>query len=158
MKLSGAKRTYIKLSGLFFLLLTATLISLAIFFPRLIDINAYRDDIMTTLQKSLNRKVTFVNGKFSMQPGPSFVFDSVAVKEPDGSDFITAERVTIHLALLPLLEKKIVLSSINLEGAEIYLVRDSNRKLNIDDLLKPRPESVEVSFKKVLQERDATVA
>lgn len=150
MKLPGAKRTYIKLSGLFFLLLTATLISLAIFLPRLIDINAYRDDIMTTLQKSLNRKVTFVNGKFSMQPGPSFVFDSVAVKEPDGSDFITAKRVTIHLALLPLLEKKIVLSNINLEGAEIYLVRDSNRKLNIDDLLKPRPESVEVSFKKVL--------
>lgn len=164
MKLPRAKRTYIKLSGLFFLFLTAALIGLAIFLPRLIDINAYRDDIMATLQKALNRKVTFVNGEFSMQPGPSFVFDTVAVKEPDGSnDFITADRITIHLALLPLLEKKIVLSELSLEGAEVRLVRGSDGKLNINDLLKPRPESAEVSFKKIqikkgtLQWRDMAI-
>jgi len=164
MKLPRKKRTYIKLTGLFFLFLTAALIGLAIFLPRLIDINAYRDDIMTTLQRDLNRKVTFVNGEFSMQFGPSFVFNTVAVKEPDGSkDFITAERITIHLALLPLLEKKIVLSDLILEGAEVHLIRGNDRKLNIDDLLKPRPESVEVSFKKVqikngtLQWRDMAI-
>ena len=164
MKLPRAKRTYIKLSGLFFLFLTATLIGLAIFLPRLIDINAYRDDIMATLQNTLNRKVTFVNGEFSMKLGPSFIFDNVAIKEPDArNDFITAQRVTIHLALLPLLERKIVFSEIILEGAEVHLVRGSDRRLNIDDLLKPRPESAAVSFKKIrikngaLQWRDLAI-
>jgi uncharacterized protein involved in outer membrane biogenesis len=164
MKLPRVKRTYVKLSGLFFLFLTATLIGLAIFLPRIIDINAYRDNIMTTLQNTLNRKVTFVNGEFSMQPGPSFIFDTVAVKEPDGSDdFITAQRVTIHLALLPLLEKKIVFSELTLEGALVHLVRGSDRRLNIDDLLKPRPESAAVSLKKIrikngaLQWRDMAI-
>lgn len=150
MKRSRAKRIYIKLSGLFFLFLTAAMIGLAVFLPRLIDVNAYRDDIITTLEKSLNRKVTFASGEFSLRFGPSFIFDNVTVKERDDSnDFIKAERITIHLALLPLLEKKIVLTELKLEGTEVNLVRGRDKKLNIDDLLKPQPDSAEISFKKI---------
>ena len=91
MNLFSTSRTYIKISGLIFLLLSAIFIGLAFFLPRLLDINAYRDDILATLQKSLNRKVSFSRAEFSMQFGPSFVFDTVVVKEPDGgSDFLTA--------------------------------------------------------------------
>lgn len=144
------RRTYIKISGLIFLLLSALLIGLAFFLPRLLDINAYRDDILDTLQKSLNRKVSFSRGEFSMQFGPSFVFDTVVVKEPDGnSDFLTAQRVTVNLALLPLLEKRLVLRELTLEGAEVRLARASDGKLNIDDLLQPRPKGYEVGFKKL---------
>ncbi|HEY3307087.1 MAG TPA: AsmA-like C-terminal domain-containing protein [Desulfuromonadaceae bacterium] len=150
MKIPKLKKLYIKLSGLVFLLLTAGFIGLAIFLPRLIDINAYRDDIMASLQKTINRKVTFANGKFSMHIGPSFVFDDVTVKEPDGiNDFIKAKRITINLGLLPLLEKKIALTEITLEGPEIHLLRGSDGKLNIDDLLKPHPEAIDISFHKV---------
>jgi len=150
------KGSYFKISGLIFLFLSAGLIGLALFLPRLIDINAYRDDIMATLQQSLNRKVTFGNGVFSMQLGPSFVFDDVTVKEPDGSgDFIKADRITVHLALLPLLNKKVVLRELVLDGADLSLIRASDGKLNVDDLLKPQPEAVPLSIKKVQIKRGA---
>ena len=151
MKTPKLNKFYIKLSGLIFLILTAGFIGLAIFLPRLIDLNAYRDDIMASLQKTINRKVTFDNGKFSMHSGPSFVFDDVTVKEPDGiNDFIRAKRITINLGLLPLLEKRIALTEITLEGPEVNLSRNTDGKLNIDDLLKPQPSAgVEVSFNEV---------
>ncbi len=122
----------------------------ALFLPRLLDINAYRDEILTSLQQSLNRKVSFGNGTFAWHFGPSFDFTDVIVKEPDGeSDFLKAGRITIKLALLPLLEKKVVLRDVSADGAEIHLERDSEGRLNIDDLLKPAKDSVPVHFRKV---------
>lgn len=151
------KRSYIKISGFIFFLLGAGLMGLALFLPRLIDINAYRDDIISSLQQSLNRKVSFSRGEFTMRIGPSFTFDTVAVKEQDGlTDFLTAKRITVHLALLPLLEKRVVLRDVILEEADLRFVRDRDGKLNIDDLLKPGTEAVQVQFKE-LQIRKGTV-
>lgn len=145
-----SKGPYFKISGLIFLFLGTVVIGLAFFLPRLVDINAYRDDIVAALQQSLNRKVQLGRGEFSLHLGPSFVFDTIVVKEPDGSsDFLTAERITVTLALLPLLEKRVVLRDLTLEGADIHLVRGNDGKLNIDDLLKPRPDALQVKFKRV---------
>jgi uncharacterized protein YhdP len=151
------KRTYIKFSGILALFVGTFIIGLAAFLPRLLDINAYRNEIISTLQKSLNRKVSFSSGTFVWHFGPSFVFNGVTVKEPDGnSDFLKAERITVKLALLPLLEKQAVLKDVSADGAEISLVRDSDGQLNIDDLLKPSKDSVPVHFRKV-QLRHSTV-
>ncbi len=145
------KRSYIKISGLILFGLGATLISLAFFLPRLIDINAYRDNIVAALQQSLNRKVSFTRGEFSMHVGPTFIFDGVTVKEPDGvSDFITARRITVHLALLPLLEKKIELRDVILDGADVRLERSRDGSLSIADLLKPQPGGYPIQLDKVL--------
>src|SRR6185369_5679810 len=112
---------------------------------------------ISTLQQSLNRKVSFSSGTFAWHFGPSFVFSGVTLKEPDGSsDFLKAERITVKLELLPLLEKQVVLKDVSADGAEIHLVRGSDGKLNIDDLLKPPKESVPVHFRKV-QLRNSTV-
>jgi hypothetical protein len=149
-------RPYIKLSGILALVAGVLVISFAVFLPSLLDINAYRNEIISTLQASLNRKVSFSSGTFAWQFGPSFVFDGVGVKEPDGTDFLKAERITVKLALLPLLEKKVVLKDVRADGAEILLVRDSEGRLNIDDLLKPSRDAAPVHFKKI-QLRRSTV-
>lgn len=149
-------RPYIKLSGILALVAGVLVISFAVFLPSLLDINAYRNEIISTLQASLNRKVSFSSGTFAWQFGPSFVFDGVSVKEPDGTDFLKAERITVKLALLPLLEKKVVLKDVRADGAEILLVRDSEGRLNIDDLLKPSKDAAPVHFRKV-QLRRSTV-
>ncbi|MBC8018051.1 MAG: AsmA-like C-terminal domain-containing protein [Verrucomicrobia bacterium] len=158
------KRTYIKFSGILALVAGALIIGIALFLPRLLDVNAYRAEIVATLQQSLNRKVSFNSGTFAWHFGPSFDFSGVTVKEPDGSgDFLKAERITVKLALLPLLEKQVVLQAVSAEGAEINLVRDSDGRLNIDDLLKPAKDALPVHFRKVqlrrgsLQWRDLTV-
>jgi len=150
-------RNYIKFSGILALVVGVLVIGIAAFLPRLLDINAYRDEIISTLQQSLNRKVSFSSGTFAWHLGPSFVFNTVTVKEPDGrSDFLTAERITVKLALLPLLEKQVVLQDVRADGAEIRLVRGSDGRLNIDDLLKPSKDELPVHFRKV-QLRHSTV-
>jgi len=73
-------RPYIKLSGILALIAGTVIIGVATFLPRLLDINAYRDEILATLQQSLNRKVSFSSGTFNWHFGPSFVFNGVTVK------------------------------------------------------------------------------
>jgi len=144
------KRSYIKFSGILLLIVGTLVVSLAFFLPYLLDINAYRDEILASLQKSLNRKVMFSRGEFKWHFGPSFDFDGVTVKEPDNSaDFLKADRITVRLALLPLLDKHVVLRDLSLDGANIRLVRGTDGKLNIDDLLAPGTEGMQVQFRKV---------
>jgi len=150
------KRTYIKFSGILALIAGTFIIGIAVFLPRLLDINAYRDEILATLQQSLNRKVNFNSGTFAWHFGPSFDFTGVTVKELDGtSDFLKAERLSVKLALIPLLEKQVVLQDVSADGATIQLLRNSDGSLNIDDLLKPSKESVPVHFRKVKLRRSS---
>ena len=158
------KRSYIKLSGILLLIVGTLVVSLAFFLPYLLDVNSYRDEILASLQKSLNRKVTFSRGEFTWHFGPSFDFDGITVKEPDNSaDFLKADRITVRLALMPLLEKHVVVRDVSLEGADINLVRGVDGKLNIDDLMAPGKEGMQVRFHMVqlrhstLQWRDMAI-
>lgn len=140
----------IKLSGVILVTLATLVTATAVFLPYLLDVNAYRTEIVTALQQSLNRPVSFTSGSFAWHFGPSFEFNSFTVKERDGiDDFITARKITVQLALLPLLEKKVELKNLTLDSATISLFRSADGTFNIDDLLKPGGEGVRVNFKKV---------
>lgn len=149
-----AKARFIKLSGILLVFVATLVTGLAFFLPYLLDVNAYREEILTALQKSLNRQVSFKSGSFAWHFGPSFVFHDLAVKEPDGSsDLLAAEQITVQLALIPLLEKKVELKKIDLNGATLSLFRKADGTLNIDDLLKPGKDTVQVQFKRVNMKR-----
>lgn len=158
------KRLHIRLPALLLFFLVSGLVGLALFLPRLIDVNAYRDDIIISLRHELNREVSFGRGAFSMKFGPTFTFDNLAVREKGGGDFLTAKRISVHLALLPLLEKRVVLRTVVVEGADLRLERDAAGRLNIDDLLAPRPGAYKLQLRKVqvnggvLRWRDRSVA
>jgi uncharacterized protein YhdP len=141
---------FIKLSGILFVTIATLVTATALFLPYLMDVNAYRTEIVTALQKSLNRPVSFSSGSFAWDFGPAFEFKSLTVKERDGdADFVTARKITVKLALIPLLEKKIELKNIILIEPTISLFRRLDGTLNIDDLLKPSDDSVQVNFKKI---------
>jgi uncharacterized protein YhdP len=141
---------FIKVSGVLLVMVATLVTATAFFLPYLLDVNAYRSEIITALQESLNRPVSFSSGSFAWHFGPSFEFKSFTVKERDGSaDFVTAEKITVQLALIPLLEKKVELKNLMLDGATISLLRSSDGTYNIDDLLKPGKEGVGVNFKKI---------
>jgi uncharacterized protein involved in outer membrane biogenesis len=145
------KTRFIKLSGILLLSVATLLIGVAFFLPRLLDVNAYRDEILAVLQKSLNRQVSFGSGSFAWDFGPSFVFKSISIKERDGSaDFLSAEQITVHISLLPLLENKIELKDLHLFGAHISLIRNADGTFNIDDLLKPDKENIQVLYKRIV--------
>ncbi|MEI6205208.1 MAG: AsmA-like C-terminal domain-containing protein [Desulfuromonadales bacterium] len=154
---------FVKLSGILFMLVATLLIGVAFFLPRLLDVNVYRDEILEVLKKSLNRPVSFSSGSFAWHFGPSFIFKTVSIKERDGSArFLSAEQITVHISLLPLLEKKIELKDLHLYGANVSLIRNADGTLNIDDLLKPGKENIQVQLKRIhikdgtIQWRDLT--
>lgn len=141
---------FIKFSGISLVTIATLVTATALFLPYLLDVNAYRTEIVTALQQSLNRTVSFSSGSFAWHFGPSFKFKSFTVKEREGTtDFISARQITVTLALLPLLEKKVELKSLILDGATISLARRADGTLNIDDLLKPGGDSVRINFKKI---------
>lgn len=143
------KNRLVRLSAFFLLSVATMLIGVAFFLPRLLDVNAYRDEIIDLLQKSLNRPVSFGSGSFVWRIGPTFVFKTFLVKERDGvADFLSAEQITVHLSLLPLLEKKVELTDLNLTGVDLSLVRKEDGTLNIDDLLKPGKENIQVQLRR----------
>lgn len=142
--------TYIRGFALLLLFLGTMVIGLALFLPSLMDVNAYRREILSALQQSLNRQVNFTHGQFSMRVGPTFTFDNVTIKEPDGSgDFLVARRVSMHLALIPLLQRRIVLRDLVLDSPRIGIVRDRAGRLNVADLLVSRPGAYRLQVKTV---------
>ena len=141
---------FIKLSGVLLVAFATLVIATALFLPYLLDVNAYRSEIVNALQQRLNRPVSFASGTFTWHFGPSFKFKTFTVKEIDGkADFITARQITVTVALLPLLEKNVVIKNLMLDGAVISLARRADGTLNIDDLLKPGSDEVTLDFKKI---------
>ena len=144
------KTRYIRLSGILMMLVATVVTGLAFFLPHLLDVNAYRKEITAALQTSLKRQVTFKSGTFAWHLGPSFEFNDFSVKERDGSaDLLFARQIIVQLALIPLLEKKVELKKIDLQGATLSLIRNSDGTLNIDDLLKPGTDQVQIQFKRI---------
>jgi uncharacterized protein YhdP len=112
--------------------------------PRLLDLETYKEQILSQIQRSLNRPVTYSSGKFTFNLGPAFSFESVEIREPDNSGtFFSAKRVICRLALIPLLRKKIVISSLQAEGPDIHIIRTPDNRYNISDLLE-KPATVAV--------------
>jgi uncharacterized protein involved in outer membrane biogenesis len=141
---------FIKLSGVLLVSVATLVTATAFFLPYLLDVNAYRSEIITTLQQSLNRPVSFSSGSFAWHFGPSFQFKSFTVKERDGvADFLKARQITVQLSLMPLLRKKVELKNLILDETTISLFRNSDGIYNIDDLLKPGKENVRVNFNKI---------
>lgn len=145
-----ASTRFVKLSGLILMTMAACVTAAAFFLPYLLDVNAYRDDILAALTKSLNRPVTFEHGSFAWHFGPTFEFSNVSVQEPDSPTlFISAKKVTVQLALVPLLEKRVEFKNLQLTEPAISLIRRADGTLNIDDLLKPGTDAVPIQFKGV---------
>ena len=144
------KSGFVRTSGLLMVIVATIVTATALFLPYLLDVNAYRAEIIASLQQSLNRQVSFGTGSYAWHLGPSFEFKSFTVKERDGfADFITAKQITVKLSLIPLLSKKVELKNLILDDTTISLFRNSDGTFNVDDLLKPPEDSVSINFKKV---------
>jgi len=108
--------------------------------PRLLDLDTYKQDIVAQVKAALKRDLRYETGEFSLRLGPAFSFTGVTIKEKVGSgDFITADRLTVRIAILPLLRRELVLSRIQLERPVLQLWRNRQGVFNVSDLLTPSP-------------------
>jgi uncharacterized protein YhdP len=108
-------------------------------FNKLMHLDSYKERILAQVQQALNRQVLYENGTFSFRFGPQFIFTHVTVKEKESAaTFISADRLSVRLALLPLLERKLVLHDIDLEKPVITISRDQTGVFNFSDILESK--------------------
>jgi hypothetical protein len=133
------------LAILAFLLISAAAGITAVLFT-LSNLDARKGDIVSFLNKTLNREVTYENEEFSFRFGPAFTFRGIEIKEKNGKEtFAKIERVTFKVAVFPLLAGKIVIKKLHFEKPSCNLHRDTSGVLNISDLLESqKPPPVEI--------------
>ncbi len=128
----------------------------AVVLIKLSNLDARKGDIITALNKKLNRQVSYDSGDFSYYLGPTFTFRGVTIKEKNSPEtFATIERITFRLAVLPLLQKKIVFREVRLVRPVGMLHRDHNGIFNINDLLEDQREPLSVEIESIIVNRGA---
>ncbi|NLN60769.1 MAG: DUF748 domain-containing protein [Deltaproteobacteria bacterium] len=130
------KKIFLAVSLLAFVFFAGALTALTL--KKHYPLDNYRDDILMEMRKTLNRDVHYEKGGFSLRRGPAFTFDHVIINEPGDKaapPLMTAERISIRLALTPLLFKEIAIRDIVLEKPGIHLQRYRDGTFNISDLL-----------------------
>lgn len=101
-----------------------------------LDLENYRAGILDSLQAGLHRRVIYEKGSFAFKPAPSFTFNRIEIMDRDASrPFLKADRLTFRVALLPLLEKRLVIKGVELDRPAATVVRNSAGVLSIADLL-----------------------
>ncbi len=142
------KKTF--LISLCLMILLALAACLILIVSRLLYLDTYKDVIISTVEKALNRRVTYKTGSFSLGNGASFIFTKAAIMEKDGSTvFVSSGRIDIRIALLPLLEKRLVLKEVRLTNPYINLIRFENGKFNFSDILEGNGEGIPLLIRSV---------
>lgn len=110
--------------------------------PLLVDPNRYRGLIETRAQENLGRDVRLGEIHLSLWPVLGVRVDDVtiaALPEEGGGELLTAERLRVGARLLPLLQKRLEVSSIVIDRPRMLLVRGPDGKWNVERLVAPRP-------------------
>jgi uncharacterized protein involved in outer membrane biogenesis len=119
----------------------------AVLLPRLLDLDSYRPQILSALEKSLKRPVSYATASFSHQLIPSIVVNGITIKEKTGdANLLTADRLTFRLGLLPLLHKEVRLEGIVLERPVLTLSRDQAGVFSISDLFSGPPSAYDLQI------------
>jgi len=127
--------------------LTAFLIwtAAAVIIPRVLDLDSYKPRILSLLEKSLQRQVTYETASFSRQLIPAFVIKGLTIKEKTGgTNLLTVDRLTFRLALLPLIHKEVRLGGIVLDRPLLTLARNQAGVLSISDLFSGEPSAYDL--------------
>lgn len=80
-------------------------------------------------------------GRIEGSPFTELTMRDVVINGPDGEPALSAKAVKLGVGILPLVSKKIILSSIIIEDADVRIARNQNGTLQFDHLIKPQPES-----------------
>ncbi|RQW85159.1 MAG: AsmA family protein [Geobacter sp.] len=150
--MTTAKETKVRSRRLLFFSLAAILLLFlgvgGFFLEKALHLENYKTEILQALQSTLHRRVIYESGSFSFHLTPSFTFNKIVIMERDGSaPLLTADKLTFRIALLPLLDKHLVLRGISLEKPSAVLTRDRSGIFNISDLLEGTGKAVSLQIR-----------
>ena len=122
----------------------------ALYLEQFIRLDTYKDQILAELSSVLHRKVSYRTGDFTLRYGPSFTFTGATITERDGTtEFLRADRLILRIALIPLLEKKIIIKELDLDAPHAYITRNRDGSFSFSDLLEQKPSSVTLQVRRI---------
>ena len=120
------------------------------------------DKIISTvtpyIEKTLDREVTIKHAKAKIFPFIGVQIDSLSISntQRDGykqdDNFIAFNRFNIEIALIPLIQKKLIIKEISLDGGDILVEHHKDDSWNYDDLAVLATDSTKVPKEKKKKE------
>jgi AsmA protein len=118
--------------------LTILLLGGIIYIVVIFDPNAYKPEIIR-LVKEKKERLLRLEGPITLAffPSPGVEFARLSLSEHNSDEeFASIEKVHVSLEILPLLRKELVLDEISITGLKVNLVRFSDGRTNVDDLIR----------------------
>ena len=122
----------------------AVLIGLLAALPRLLDLESLRRRILASAEASLHRKVEAGAIRLQIFSGLGAGLENLVVHNPPGwesPDLLTAKRISVKVAFLPLLSRRVEVKRIVLDSPALTIERAPTGALSLDDLMKPSPDA-----------------
>lgn len=112
------------------------------------DPNDYKPLIVKLVQEKKQRTLN-IEGDIKLAFWPKLGADlgRVSLSEHNGTQqFAAIDSARVYVALLPLLDRQLVVDTVRVDGVRANLIRYQDGTTNIDDLLKQEEESEEIKF------------
>jgi uncharacterized protein involved in outer membrane biogenesis len=102
--------------------LAVVLAAVVLGLPRLLDLNRYRGDVVAAIEKATGGKATLGRISWGISTGLWFEADGLSIARAPGFPVdLGVARVSVRLALRPLLSRKIVVTRLFLETPDVVL-------------------------------------
>lgn len=106
-------------------LLAAAVIAAAVLLPRVVDRPEVRARIESSVREATGRELSYESLRAGLLPPAIEVVKPVLAGEAAGAPpMLEADRVSLRLALLPLLSRAVVIESLRIDGARANVVRE----------------------------------
>lgn len=117
-------------------LVTLIVVALALA-PALLNLEQIKEQIVNRVEQQLHRNVELGQMRLEFFSGLGAGLDKLTIANPKGWQspyFVKVDTLSIKVALLPLLSRKIEVSKIILNTGDIVVERDAQGRFNYDDL------------------------
>ena len=122
-----------------FAIVVAVLAALLAALPYVLSLDAARARMLAAAESALHRKVEAGAIRLQIFTGLGVGLEDVAVKNPSGwesPDLLSARRVSVKLAFLPLLSRRVEVRRIVLEAPALTVERSPSGALSVDDWMR----------------------
>ncbi|HEY7574470.1 MAG TPA: AsmA family protein, partial [Thermoanaerobaculia bacterium] len=106
--------------------------------PYVVSLESARSRALAGAEAALHRKVEAGAIRLRILSGLGVLVDKVVVRNKTGwgtPALLTADRVSVKLALWPLLSRRVVIRKVVLDGVTFTVERNAQGNLNVDDFL-----------------------
>jgi len=101
--------------------------------PFLLDLNRYRDQYLPILEQVLHRKIEVEDVRLTLFPKLGAQLRNVVIADDPGfssTPFLTVPSVRVAVQWRPLLQRRIQVESVLIEGPVVQVIRSKNGDLN----------------------------